>query len=292
MKTLFEYLRDAGENNIAIGHFNIAELITLNAIFAAAQELQPGEKTPIIIGTSEGERTFIGVERCVALVRAIRETYNWPIFLNADHTKDVAFAKEAIDAGYDAVLFDGGKLPLEENIQKTKEIVEYARASRRKIFIEGELGYIGSSSKILDAIPEGAQIEEKDLTTPEEAKRFVEETGVDFLAPAVGNLHGMFKAAKNPHLNIERIKAIKEMAGVPLVLHGGSGTPDEDFAAAIQAGVDVVHISTELRSAWREGMNKAFAERPDEIAPYKLSDYAFEGVKKVVLERMRLFQRM
>jgi fructose-bisphosphate aldolase class II len=292
MKTLREIIQDAEKNKIAIGHFNISDLVALKAIFEAAKNLQ----LPVIIGVSEGEREFIGTKQIAALVKSLREEFNYPIFLNADHTRSLEKIKEAVEAGFDAVIFDGANLPFEENIKKTKEVVEYVKrvsASRRTdILVEGELGYIGTSSTILKEIPEGAAIKKEDLTKPEDAARFVKETGIDLFAPAVGNIHGMFKDAPNPDLDIERIKKIREAAGVPLVLHGGSGIKDSDFLAAIDAGISTIHINTEIRLAWRTGMEKTLKEKPDEIIPYKLIPSAVEEIKKAVKNRLKLFSKI
>jgi fructose-bisphosphate aldolase class II len=187
------------------------------------------------------------------------------------------------------VLFDAGKLSLEENIEKTKEVVEWVRALRPEVLIEAELGYIGSSSVIMSDIPEGAAVKKEDLTSPEVAARFVKETGVDLLAPAVGNLHGMFKNAPNPDLDIERIAALRDASGIPMVLHGGSGIKNEDFTAAIANGISIVHINTEIRLAWRQGMERALKEKPDEVTPYKLLLESEGEVKRVVKERIALF---
>lgn len=285
MKTLREYIDKARQNKVAIGHFNISDLAGLKGIVEAAKELN----LPVIIGLSEGEREFVGAKNAADLVRNLREQYDHPIFLNADHTHSLEKIKEAVEAGFDAVLFDAGKLPLEENIQKTKEVVEWVRATRPEVLVEAELGYIGSSSTIMTEIPEGAAVRKEDLTDPDIAARFVEETGVDLLAPAVGNLHGMFKNAPNPDLDIDRIAAVSDATGIPLVLHGGSGIRNEDFVAAIANGISIVHINTEIRLAWRQGMEKALKEKPDEVTPYKLLTEASSAVKRVVAERLRLF---
>ena len=223
------------------------------------------------------------------MVRNLREQYGYPIFINADHTHSLEKIQEAVNAGFDAVLFDAGKLPFEENIAKTKEVVEWVKKTRPEVLVEAELGYLGTSSTILKEVPEGAAIKLEDLTKPEEAKRFVQETGIDLLAPAVGNIHGMFKDAPNPNLFIERIAELRVAAGVPMVLHGGSGIRDEDFIAAIQNGIAIVHINTEIRLAWRQGMERALSEKPDEVTPYKLLLDPIEAVKKKVAERLKLF---
>ena len=284
MHTLREAITEAEGKGVAIGHFNISNIEGLWGAFHAAQALT----LPVIIGVSEGERDFIGVRQVRALVASIRDEYQYPIFLNADHTYSVERVKEAIDAGFDSVIFDGAELSIEENIAKTKECVAYVRASGRDILVEGELGYIGKSSKLLDEIPEGAAQGDM-LTSAEDAKHFVQETGVDLLAPAVGNIHGMLKHSKDPHLDSARVKAIREASGVPLVLHGGSGTPDEDFVAAIKAGMPIVHISTELRIAYRDAVRKALQENPDEIAPYKMLKGAVHAIESVASSRLKLF---
>ena len=285
MKTLKQYILEAEEKGVAIGHFNISNLETLHGVFAAAKKL----KVPVIIGTAEGERNFIGTKQAVALVRSLREEYNYPIFLNADHTYSFDKVKEAVDAGYDAVIFDATNLSFEDNIKITKQCVEYAKSVNPDIIVEAELGFIGSSSKVLDGIPEGVKITEEFLTKPEEAKKFVEETGVDMLAPAVGNIHGMLKGGKDPSLNIERIKQIKEAVGIPMVLHGASGNSPEDIKAAIQAGMSCVHINTEIRVAFRKALVKSLQDNPDEVAPYKYMKEAVLAVEKVVEEKLKLF---
>jgi fructose-bisphosphate aldolase class II len=245
MKSLREVLKDAGEQKIAIGHFNFSNLEGLWAIVRAAKDVG----VPVILGLSEGERDFVGVKTAVALVKSVREELDHPIFLNADHTYSVERVVEAARAGFDAVIYDGAKLSAEENIKNTKEAVQKAKEINPDILIEAELGYIGSSSKLLEVSDfEAMKAElEKNLTTPEAAEHFVTETGIDLFAPAVGNLHGRILHMPNPRLYIDHIKAIADHVSVPLVLHGGSGTSDEDFTQAIVSGIRIVHINTEVR---------------------------------------------
>jgi fructose-bisphosphate aldolase class II len=280
--TLREIVADAQKKKIAIGHFNISDSNQLNGIAAAARELQ----LPIIIGVSEGEREFLGLKQTVALTRAAAAEFGIPVFVNADHTYSADGCKAAVDAGFDAVIYDGAKLSDEENATHAKEVVAYARQSGRDVLVEAELGYIGTSSKVLDAIPEGAGL---NMTTPEQAEAFVRETGIDLLAPSVGNIHGMLKNVPEPRLDIPRIESVAKSAGVPLVLHGGSGTSDEDFKAAIKAGIAIVHINTEIRVAYRKGLEEALAADKDEVAPYKYLAAGRDAVQKVVKERLSLF---
>lgn len=284
-KNYREIIAEAEQGKTAVGHFNFSDLVTFWAIVEASQEVN----LPVILGLSEGEREFVGVRQAAALVKSIREETDFPIYLNADHTYSLEKVKEVVEAGFDSVIFDAANLPLEENIKQTKEVVEYVKSANPNILVEGELGYIGKSSELLEAIPEGAAVMPEMMTSPEEAARFVKETGVDLIAPAVGNIHGLLKNAENPKLDIERIGAIRQGSGVPFVLHGGSGLKDEEFKAATRAGVSIIHINTEIRLAWREEVGKSLAQNPNEIAPYKLLKPARAAIHNLVKERLKLF---
>jgi|SRR5680860_1539006 len=288
MKKLIDVIKEAREKKVAIGHFNISNLEGLWAIFRAAKDLS----VPIIIGVSEGERDFVGIPQVRALVTTFQEQFDFPIYLNADHTYSFERVKEVVDAGFDAVIFDGSALPLEENIRITKQCVEYAKSKNPDILVEGELGVIGQSSKMLDELPDNLAITEETITSVEEAKHFVQETGIDLFSGAVGNIHGMLKNQSNPRLHIERIKELNEVLGVPLVLHGGSGISDEDFSQAIKAGISIIHINTELRLAYQRGLKQSLQENPEEIAPYKILKEAVLGMKQVTEKRLRLFNNM
>lgn len=285
MRGLRDVLEQAQKNGVAVGHFNVADLVMLKAVFAAARELN----VPVMVGVSEGEREFLGVRQVSALVRSLREEFGFPIFLNADHTHSLAKAVEAAKAGFDSIVFDLSALPFEENVRQTKEAIGVLKAINPEILVEGEIGDIGTGSEIHDKAPDLT----RGLTTPEQAKQFVESTGVDILAPAVGNMHGMLKSMvqgeTKKHLDIPRIAQIKAAARVLMTLHGGSGTNDEDFRRAIAAGINIVHINTELRVAWRRGLEAGLAKNPDDVVPYKILPVAVEAVKQVALSRLRLF---
>lgn len=284
MKSLRECIKEAGERGVAIGHFNISNLETLHGIYQAARKL----KLPVIIGLSEGEEKFVGREEAVALIKVLRTRDDYPIFLNADHHSGFESVKACIDAGFDMVIIDGAKLPFEENVKLTKQCVDYARSIKdRDILVEAELGYIGSGSDIKDKIPEGAGI----LTKVEDAKRFVEETGIDAFAPSVGSIHGLIKSGK-PHINTELVKEIKNAVGIPLVLHGGSGLRDEDFTNAIKAGISIVHINSELRLANRDAIDKSIHEHENEINPSKILQPAIDAIEKIVEARLKLFNHI
>ena len=283
MKTLRECIKEAGERGVAVGHFNISNLEALHGIYNAAKRLN----VPVIIGLSEGEEKFVGTEEGVALVKALREKDDYPIFLNADHHSSFESVKKCIDAGFDSVIIDGAKLSFEENVAVTKQCVDYARSVGRDVIVEAELGYIGSGSDIKDKIPEGAGI----LTKPEDAKKFVEMTGVDMFAPSVGSIHGLIKTGK-PHINAELVGEIKQAVGIPLVLHGGSGLRDEDFINAIKAGISVVHINSEIRLAYRDAVDRSMEANKLEISPSKLLTPAVEAIEQIVEARLKLFNLM
>jgi fructose-bisphosphate aldolase, class II len=285
MKTLLEVLSDARDRGIAVGHFNFSDLAAFKAIVAAGRALG----VPVMVGVSEGEREFVGVPQAAALVKSVRDEYDYPIFLNADHTHSLEKAVIAAKAGFDEVIFDGSGLPFEKNIAETKKAVEAMKSINPSIMVEGEIGYIGASSEILDKTPEGMSA----LTTTEEAKQFVDETHVDVLAPAVGNMHGMLQSMvrgeSQKRLNLERIAELSKATGIFMTLHGGSGTNDDDFKRAIKAGMTIVHVNTEIRLAWRRGIESALTKDPAQIAPYKILPAAVAAVQDVVASRLRLF---
>ena len=285
MHDIRNVLELAREDGVAVGHFNVADLVLLKAVFCSAQELD----VPILVGASEGEREFMGVRQIAALVRSLREEFDFPVFLNADHTHTLEKAIEAAKAGFDTIVFDASALPFEQNVRQTKEAVEVLKTINPAILVEGEIGKIGTGSEIHEIAPDLS----KYLTTPTEAKQFVEFTGIDVLAPAVGNMHGMSKkmveGEKKKRLDIERIVQIKTAARVPLTLHGGSGTDDEDLRQAIAAGISIIHINTELRVAWRSGLEASLAAQPNQVVPYKILPFAVESVRQVALARLKLF---
>ena len=281
--TLRDVLTQLEKEGAALGHFNVSDQVLLKAVVGAAAET----KLPVLIGASEGEREFFGARQLAALVKSERQESDLPIFLNADHTHSLAKALEAAKAGFDAVTIDFSALPFEENVARTKEAVQAIKAVSPSILAEGEIGDIGTGSEIKETAQGGR------LSTPEEARQFVEATGIDNLAPAVGNMHGMLKSMvegkAKKHLDLERIAQIKQAAGVFLTLHGGSGTDDEHFRKAVAAGINIIHINTELRVAWRESLGESLARDPNEVVPYKILRPVVDAVKQVISSRLRLF---
>jgi fructose-bisphosphate aldolase, class II len=285
MRKLRDVLEESQKNKTAVGHFNVSDIVLLKGVFYAARDLS----VPVVVGVSEGEREFVGTRMIAALVRSLRDAFDFPIFLNADHTHSLEKAIDAAKAGFDSIVFDLSALPFEENVRQTREAVGKLKAINPEILVEGEIGDIGTGSEIHNEIPDLS----KGLTDPAQAKEFVQSTGIDILAPAVGNMHGVVKSMvqgkTKKHLQIERIREIKKQTGALLTLHGGSATDDEDLRKAIQAGINIVHINTELRVAWRRGLEEGLAKNPEEVVPYKILPTAVEEVKDVVLSRLKVF---
>lgn len=279
--SLGNILKQAKNEHWAIGHFNVSNFEQLKAVVNAAKESQ----SPVMIGTSEGERNWFGLNNIVSLVEGFKK--EWPyIFLNADHTKTVSAANNAIDAGYDSIHFDGSNLEISENINSTKQVADYARSKNPEISIEGELGYVKGESKVSE---EKISIDPSEYTNPKEAEEFIKSTGVDRLAIAIGNIHGI--NMDEPKLDFDRIieirKAIPEE--VSLVLHAGSGITDEDIKKAIECGINNIHISTELRVAFREETEKSLKEHPDEYSPYKLDIEVVKAMEELIIRKIGLF---
>ena len=275
-------LKNAQTGQYAIGQFNVSTDEQIRAVVEVAKSL----KSPIIIGTSESEREFIGTKQAVALVKTWQDETGLSIILNADHCKSFESAKEVIDAGYSAVHFDGSSLLFEENVKITKQVVEYAKSKNPDIVVEGEVGYLRGSSEVHK---EKIEIKEEDLTKAEEAKDFVNRTKVDSLALAIGTVHGI-EAAGEERIYLDRLKEIrKAIPGTFLVLHGGSGASSDDVKKAIKLGIVKININTELRVAYSHGLEKEIKEHPEEVKPYKILAPAVEEMKKVVEEKIKLF---
>ena len=278
---LNKILIQATREGWAVGHFNVSNLELLKAVVEAAED----SKAPVMVGTSEGEREWLGVKSAVALIRSYRQ--DWPhIFLNADHTKTVDAAKAAFDAGYDSIHFDGSGLSISENIRQTRAVVEYVKSRSANISVEGELGYLRGESRLSG---KKVEVDVNDYTDPEEAVEFAERTGVDRLAVVIGNIHGI--NLDEPKLDFDRLKSIKKAVpeNVALVLHAGSGIADADIKKAIDCGIGNVHISTELRVLFRKGLERQLNSNPNEYALYRLEKEVVETVKDLVRQKIRLF---
>jgi tagatose 1,6-diphosphate aldolase GatY/KbaY len=279
---LLKVFRNAQREHCPIFQFNFSTLEQLQGIVRGVKHFS----CPVILGTSEGESKFLGLDLAVKVKKiAEKEIGKGRVFLNLDHGKSFEIIKEAIKAGYDMVHFDGGGLPFKKNIEITKKVVAYGK--KKDVVVEGELGLISQSSEVHQGKP---KIKLEDLTNPGEAVEFVQKTGVDALAVAIGNIHGTYKKGREK-LDLKRLSMIQRKVGdrVYLVLHGGSGIPMNQLKEAIKRGIVKININTETRVSWRKALEKNFQNYPDEVAPYKLMDGVIRAVQKVVEKKLQLF---
>lgn len=281
MKSLKYYLQKAYQEKWAVGQFNFSTFEQVKGIVAAAQNL----KAPIILGTSEGESKFVGLQEAVAIRDVLRKRTGLPIFLNLDHGKSVEYIKEAIAAGYDMVHFDGSKLSLEENIKISREVVR--AAWWKGVVVEGEVGRFGTDASRL--YTETFEIKEENLTSVADTRKYAKETGVNVLAVSVGTFHGVDVTGVSPNIRLDRLAEIQKAVPVPLVLHGGSGTPEQDIKEAIGRGIVKININTESRVAFSEALRKALQDNPEEVVPYKYLPEAIAAVQAVTEKYIKLF---
>lgn len=283
--SLKKILQEAASGDYAIGHFNISEGMVFSAVVAACKKMD----ATVFVGTSEHEAEFFGYAQAVALRDAYRKETGLPVFVNADHHRSFEKAKLAVDAGYDSIHIDGSKLPELENQELTKKVVEYAYSVNPDISVEGEIGYIMTDSS--QVYKEAVKIPEESLTTPQQAKEFVEKTGVDRLAIAIGTIHGIIEGSSAAeHIHLDRLAQIHAaIPSVPLTLHGGSGAPEEDIKGCLSLGISNIHISTEIRVAFTRALEEAFQENPDETTPYKYFEPARKAAQKLIEEKLELF---
>ncbi|MEF3303248.1 class II fructose-1,6-bisphosphate aldolase [Paenibacillus sp. GYB003] len=271
-----EFLPKAKAHKFAVGQFNMNNLEFAQAITEAAIE----EKSPFIFGVSEGALKYMGMEYTVAIAEAAAKKSGLPIALHLDHGSSFEVAMKCIRAGFSSVMFDGSHYTLEENIRLTKEVVKAAHAMG--VSVEGELGTIGGVEDDISVDEEHAN-----LAKPEEAIRFYEETGVDCLAIAVGTAHGMYKGEPKIHYDI--IEQVAKAVPVPIVLHGGSGVPDEAIRLSIAAGVGKINVNTENQVACTDAIREVLAKDAKVYDPRKYLTPARNAMIEVVKSKIRLF---
>lgn len=270
-----EILLDAKKNKYAVPAFNIHNLETMQAVLEGAWEM----KSPVIIATTPGTIDYAGMDYLVAIAKAGAKRYNIPIALHLDHCPRVEFLKECIYAGYKSVMIDASLKDYEDNINITKDVVEFAH--KYGVTVEAELGRVGGEE-------DERKVEEEDtmLTDPKMALGFVERTKVDSLAVAIGTAHGVYKL--EPKLDFERLIKMNEIIHVPLVLHGASGVPSGSITSAIEYGICKVNIATELKIPFAEEIKKFFNENPLANDPRKYLTPAKDAAKKVVIEKIKI----
>jgi fructose-bisphosphate aldolase class II len=271
-----EFLPQARAGKYAVGQFNMNNLEFAQAIVDAAIE----ENSPFIYGVSEGALKYMGIEFTVALAKAAAQKSGLPIALHLDHGSSFEVAMKCIRAGFSSVMFDGSHYSFEENVRITKEVVKAAHAMG--VSVEAELGTIGG-------VEDDLSVDEADasLAKPEEAIRFYEETGVDCIAIAVGTAHGMYAA--EPNIRFDIIKKVADAVPVPVVLHGGSGVPDDDIRNAILAGVGKINVNTENQVACTEMIRQVLNKDSKIIDPRKYLTPARKAMVDVVRSKIILF---
>lgn len=278
--TTKEMLKKAQKGRYAVGAFNANNMEIVQAIVEAAEE----ENAPVILQASQGAIKYAGLDSIVVMVKVMAEKVNIPVALHLDHGTDYYQNIKCLRAGFTSLMYDGSKLSFDENVKMTKKVVEMAHAC--DIPVEAELGQIG---KMGDGDEPGVALEKvkESMAVPEEAVKFVELTEIDFLAAAVGTIHG----CRTPFakLDIPRIERIRELTGVPLVLHGASGANDEEIKKGIAAGICKINIDTRIRMKFTEKIREIIKTNPQEIDPRKILGPAKEAAKEIIRDRIRVF---
>lgn len=271
-----DILLHAQKNQYAVGAFNINNMEIVQAIIDAADSLN----APVIIQASQGGIKYAGIEYTAVIGKLAGRLAKVPVTLHLDHGTDFDQVMLCIRNGFTSVMIDGSRFALEENIAYTKKVVEIAHACG--VSVEAELGKIGGTEDHIT-------VSEKDatFTDPEEARRFVEETGVDSLAIAVGTAHGVYKG--EPKIDYDRIKAIRQLVSIPLVLHGSSGVPYESLRKAISLGICKINIDTDIRASFAGAVKEYLLAHPDEIDPRKILGPARKAMTEVVKEKIQVF---
>lgn len=269
-------LRAAQDGGYAVGAFNFSNLEIMQAIFRAAE----AERAPVILQVSQGAIRYAGLEYLVAMAQVVARKASVPVALHLDHGTDLNLVYECINAGFSSVMFDGSKLPLAENIALTRQVVAASR--RANVSVEAELGRIGGTEDDVSVTEQEAF-----FTDPGEARYFVEQTGVDSLAVAIGTAHGHYRG--EPKLDFERLTRISTLIPVPVVLHGSSGVPEGAIREAIRRGVRKVNIDTDIREAFIGTVRRMLGENPSESDPRKILGPAREAAEEVIRKKIRLF---
>lgn len=271
-----EILDHAHKNGYAVGAFNVVNMEMLQAVVEAAEE----ENSPVFVQTTEGALSYAGIEYLSAMVRKAAESVRVPVAFHLDHGGSFEVAVKCIRHGWSSVMIDGSHHPLEGNIEVSRRVVDVAHASG--VSVEAELGRLGG-------VEDNIKVDEKDAmyTNPEEAKKFVQESGVDYLAIAIGTAHGKYKGV--PKLDFERLDTIKKDLNMPLVLHGASGVDEESIKKAVSLGINKINIDTELRCAYTDKVREILAEKEDLFDLRKYIGPARDSVKAKVIEKIRLF---
>lgn len=278
--TLKTVLEEAERLNMAIGAFNTHNLEMLPAILKAAVN----QKTPVIVQTSCGTANYVGHRNLVAVCRSMAEEYGVNVVLHLDHCKEFDEIRKAIDAGYSSVMFDGSALPLKENILGTRRVVDYAKA-HGNVSVEAELGTVGGTE-------DGIVVSQAEVryTEPSDAKEFVEKTGIDALAVAIGTNHGQYKS--KTEINFERLAQIHSAVHIPLVIHGGTGVKDEDVKRVIDLGIRKFNVGTELLVGWNRKSKECYEKNKENVSNRENVMPCLEEIQSIVEHKISLFKNL
>lgn len=275
--TLKSVLADAQRGGYAVGAFNFNGIEDAQGILDAAAE----KKAPVILMTSASAVSYIGgAEAVVGLIRGLAGRLDIPVVLHLDHAESYDLVCACVDAGYTSVMIDASKLSYEENIALTRRVTDYA--GKFGVSVEAELGRLGGREEQISVSSREAA-----MTNPDDVPAFVERTGIDALAVAIGTAHGFYK--EEPKLDFDRLSRIRSLTAVPLVLHGGTGVPEEDFIRSIRCGMSKINVGTELKYCCSQTVRKNAAEKPDQIDIRKLAGPARANCRDIVLHKIDLF---
>ena len=272
-----DLLTVAQKNHFAVPAFNIGSDQLLKAVMKTVKEL----KSPVILEMSPDEFNFVGYAQIQAMLYEAAHT-DVPVCIHLDHGDSYETVVRAIQAGMTSVMIDASKLPYEENVAITKKVVETAHIAN--VSVESELGTIGTTGNSIEGGTEGVI-----YTVPEEAKQFIEDTGIDTFACAIGTAHGIYPKVMKPKLRIDILKDITDQVSVPLVLHGGSSNKDEEIAEAVKNGICKINISSDIKVAFYEQARKTLNENPGYREPLEIYPAAMEACGKVCADKIRLF---
>lgn len=272
-----DLLTVAQKNHFAVPAFNIGSDQLLKAVMKTVKEL----KSPVILEMSPDEFNFVGYAQIQAMLYEAAHT-DVPVCIHLDHGDSYETVVRAIQAGMTSVMIDASKLPYEENVAITKKVVETAHIAN--VSVESELGTIGTTANSIEGGTEGVI-----YTVPEEAKQFIEDTGIDTFACAIGTAHGIYPKDMKPKLRIDILKDITDQVSVPLVLHGGSSNKDEEIAEAVKNGICKINISSDIKVAFYEQARKTLNENPGYREPLEIYPAAMEACGKVCADKIRLF---
>lgn len=277
---LKDLLSHAKQNKYAVGAFNVTNFDFIDPILDAAVS----ENSPIILQVAEVHFRYLDLEEAAPAIMGAARKVNIPVCIHLDHGKSLKTTVRAIRAGFTSVMFDGSEYPLEENMERTREVVKIAHSVG--VSVEGEIGNVGGEAVGIQAAIASSP-DEKFFTDPREAKIFVRESGLDALAVAIGNVHGVYKG--EPMLDFNRLQKLSAMLEIPLVLHGGSGITDKDFKKAVTLGICKINFYTGLSQAAVEKVHEFIKEHPKSISYPDITKVAMKESKKVVKKRLRVF---